>query len=428
MANIAGSEQQEPIRLPWKIFWVAFAVRVLYMTLAHTYRFRPGEDHFQFGWEAGRIARALVNGYGYADPFFGHTGPTAWLPPLYTFIIAAAFKVFGVYSHMAAWSILTLNSIFSALTALAIYEIAYRCFNPRVAVWSGWLWALYPAAMQFAVRWVWEMTLTCMLFSWLIVMTLRMADNGGGTWRQWTIFGALGGLIALTQPTPLMMLPVCVIWIYLKTRPHFFPALQKATAAALIVIAFMTPWVVRNYRIFHTFIPMRDNFGAENYMGNSDWSVGFPWGGLIWYGQNKLQQEYATVGEIAFVKVRGDAAKQWIATHHSRYFQLAALRTYMFWAGVPQPVVPHKEYVEYGREINFAFGSIAGLLGLALALKRKIKGAWLFAAAFLLLPLPYYFVTVQARFRHVFEPLIMILGVYLFQSAEKRRKASTETA
>ena len=29
---------------------------------------------------------------------------------------------------------------------------------------------------------------------------------------------------------------------------------------------------------------MRDNFGAENYMGNSDWSVGFPWGGLIWYG------------------------------------------------------------------------------------------------------------------------------------------------
>ena len=39
------------------------------MTLARTWHIRPYEDHFQFGWEAGRIARALVTGYGYADPF-----------------------------------------------------------------------------------------------------------------------------------------------------------------------------------------------------------------------------------------------------------------------------------------------------------------------------------------------------------------------
>jgi hypothetical protein len=46
----------------------------------------------------------------------------------------------------------------------------------------------------------------------------------------------------------------------------------------------------------------------------------------------------------------------------------------------------------------------------------------LFALCFLLVPLPYYLVTVQARFRHPLEPLIAILGVYLFRSAEKRAK------
>ena len=69
--------------IPWRIFWVGLVVRLLYMTLAHTYHVRPAQDHFAFGWESGRIARALVTGFGYADPFTGHTGPTAWHPPLY---------------------------------------------------------------------------------------------------------------------------------------------------------------------------------------------------------------------------------------------------------------------------------------------------------------------------------------------------------
>ena len=64
-------------------FWAAFLVRVAYLTLAHTYRIRPFPDHFEYGWEMGRIARALVTGHGYADPFAGHTGPTAWVTPLY---------------------------------------------------------------------------------------------------------------------------------------------------------------------------------------------------------------------------------------------------------------------------------------------------------------------------------------------------------
>jgi hypothetical protein len=44
----------------------------------------------------------------------------------------------------------------------------------------------------------------------------------------------------------------------------------------------------------------------------------------------------------------------------------------------------------------------------------------LFALVFLLLPLPYYLVTVQPRFRHPMEPLIAVLAVYLFRSTKKK--------
>jgi len=53
-------------------------------------------------------------------------------------------------------------------------------------------------------------------------------------------------------------------------------------------------------------------------------------------------------------------------------------------------------------------------------LKRRVPGGLLFAFIFLLVPLPYYLVTVQPRFRHPIEPLIAILGVYLFRSAQTR--------
>ena len=42
------------------------------------------------------------------------------------------------------------------------------------------------------------------------------------------------------------------------------------------------------------------------------------------------------------------------------------------------------------------------------------------AFAFLLIPLPYYLVSVQPRFRHPLEPLIAILAVYLFRSTQPR--------
>ena len=63
----------------------------------------------------------------------------------------------------------------------------------------------------------------------------------------------------------------------------------------------------------------------------------------------------------------------------------------------------------------------ADCLGLGLMLRRRVAGAGLLAVVFLLVPLPYYLVTVQARFRHPMEPLIAVLGVYLFRSTQDRR-------
>jgi Dolichyl-phosphate-mannose-protein mannosyltransferase len=414
-------------KLPRRLFWIAFLVRVVYLTLAHTYRVRPAEDHFQFGWEAGRIARALVTGYGYSDPFanayIAHTGPTAWLPPLYPLLLAAIFRVFGVYTHASAWVLFTIQSGFSAATAIATCEIAERCFSRKVALWSAWIWALHPGAMQYAVRWPWEMSIATALFAFTLVLALRLRGIDAALHlprtSHWLLFGLLWALIALANSTLLIFLPVCGIWILMGTwrRPR---AVRDATLAALIFLACIAPWTMRNWQAFHAFIPLRGNLGAELYLGNGPGS-----NGLLMEYDHPMQAPdqlrlYAALGEVRYVDLRGAAAKAAIAADPAHFAADIARRIYFYWISVPQAGDVGR-LVEAGRVLDFAFISLAGLMGLALALRRRIPAAGLFAFAMLLLPLPYYLITVHARFRHPLEPLLCICGVYLFQSATRTR-------
>jgi hypothetical protein len=126
------------------------------------------------------------------------------------------------------------------------------------------------------------------------------------------------------------------------------------------------------------------------------------------------------MGEIRYSKMRGAQSMALIKARPWHFADLSLRRFEYFWFSVPQSQNRHP-VGEYVRTLNFAFTSLAGVFGLALALRRHIPGAWLFFWAFLLTPFTYYFITAQARFRHPIEPLITILAIYLFQSAEKRR-------
>jgi hypothetical protein len=440
MQSSQTSEKSSLFRAPSSMFWAGFLIRVLYITIVHTYRIRPEEDHLQFGWEMGRIARALATGFGYADPFTGHSGPTAWSPPLYPLLIAGVFKIFGVYTVASAWVLLAINSVFSAATSSVIYEIAARCFGPtgrgkKIALWSGWLWALYPAAMQFAVRWIWDMCITAYLFSKIIVIALRVRGVGEEpavakagqtqTTARWAAFGILSGLVALLNSTLLLFLPVCGLWMLLgafKARGSVFPTLLRGALACVLVLACLAPWMIRNYTVFHAFIPMRGNLGAELHQSALEEHLGFPWGATIPVCEVcPVFQQYRQMGEAAYVRREGELAKQEIRSHRLRFVGFSLKRFYFFWVSVPKPV-EKGVLIEAAREANYFFLSLTSVLGLLLALKRRIPGAVLFAWAFALVPLTYYIITVQARFRHPLEPIMTILTVFLFQSATKRSK------
>ena len=134
----------------------------------------------------------------------------------------------------------------------------------------------------------------------------------------------------------------------------------------------------------------------------------------MWPGDPKFQL-YVHMGEVPYSAMRKQQAVERIRENPKQIANWKIDRFLFFWDNVPHPLENHPMR-EYGRRLNYSFLSLAGLIGLGLALYRRVPGGALMGWMFLLLPLPYYLVTVQARFRHPLEPLITILGVYLFRS------------
>src|SRR5258708_24033385 len=164
-------------------FWmvaIGLALRLGYILIAHTYKFKTLDNNFGFGFEMGRIGRAIATGRGFSDPFDWQTGPTAWEPPLYPYLIAGVFKLTGVYSDVSALILLSINSLFSTLTCIPIFLIARRCFSEKVTLWTAWMWALLPWVMYWCTRWVWETCLAALLLAVIFWLALEMENMAGG--------------------------------------------------------------------------------------------------------------------------------------------------------------------------------------------------------------------------------------------------------
>jgi 4-amino-4-deoxy-L-arabinose transferase-like glycosyltransferase len=403
-------------------FWmvlVALVLRLSYMAIAHTYKFKPVEDNFGFGFEMGRIGRSLALGQGFSSPFHGDTGPTAWEPPLYPFLIAAVFKIFGIYTRASALVLLSINSVFSALTCIPIFLIARRCFDEKVAVWSSWAWALLPPVIFSSTRYVWETSLAALLLAVISWLTLVLEDKQGLT--PWFEFGYMWGFAALTNTSMLAFLPVSGLWAWYRCAKLGKRSLAGVLVASVVFAACVSPWIIRNYRVFGQFIFIRSNFGAELRLGNGPGANG-TWMDYLHATKNPQQlQLYRQMGEIAYVAERKRQAIAFIRQDYARFAGLCLKRFIYFWAGPPR--AGSSALAPLTNPLYLA-SSVLAVWGLIRALRRRRRGAWLFFWLILIYPLVYYAVFVLPRYRQPIEPELLILIMYVISEAGRRDRSA----
>jgi 4-amino-4-deoxy-L-arabinose transferase-like glycosyltransferase len=409
---------------------LAFAVRIAFMLAAHTYLFeRYRVDEYSYSNETTSIARSIAEGRGFSSPFgAAYTGPTAWIAPVYPYLCALFFELFGVFSTKAAVAILLLQSLISALTCLPILGIAERTVGRRAGLAAALLWAAFPWFSKWAVSWVWEISLSAFLFTCLFWYALRLAEPASG--KLWLGFGALWGIALLVNPALLPLLPASLAWCGFQARSSWSALaaerdgmrkwLLHAGIALAMCVLVISPWLVRNRVVFGEWTFLRSNFGFEFWLGNARYATPRGWIGQHPAGNPDELAQYKAMGEPAYARRKLQDALAWVRQSPWEFVKLSARRAAYFWDGSGMGYRP--KMARYWLPWSFAALSFLILPAMLVAHRRQLFAWPLFFSALLLHPVPYYVTYNQVRYRHVLEPLMLLLLCFAAAAAFSRRR------
>jgi len=427
------------------IFFVALAARLIFTWDQSRKIPHEALATVPFEQETGSIAHALVTGRGFANPFLKDTGPTAWLTPVYPFLVAATFKIFGLFTIQSFFFLVFFNSLCSAAVCIPLYRVGERVAGIGVASAAAWLWAIFPSAVMMPFEWIWDTSLAAFLAAALLWATLELADTGArsgdnskadATWRAWILYGLLWGFTLMTNPSLGSLLPFPLAWAAFRAerraakRAQLPPRLALAKPAAALALAILCciPWTIRNYAVFHRIVPLRSNFPLEFYIGNNENYAGTRarWPPPITKERETVR--YFRMGETAFMDEEMRKAKDFIRTHPGKEVILTWKRFVAFWAGIANPLdeFPGAEPLVKVLILCAALSGLGALGGIIVLLARRSPYAFPLAIGPVIFPCIYYITHTSIRYRHPIDPIVLLLAVIAFHPLVRKLSHSKE--
>jgi len=378
--------------------------------------------------ETGNIAYSLATGKGFASVFRGDTGPTAWLTPLYPLLVAAIFRIFGTFTPDSFFAIVFLNSIFSAAACVPIFYAGKRIQGLAVASAAAWLWALFPNAILIPFEWVWDTSLSALLGATILWATLTVAESQRR--RDWCGYGLLWGVTLMTNPALAALLPFLLGWAAYRVARGDKSLLARPAVAAGVALLCCLPWTIRNYEVFHKFIPLRSNLPFELWVENNDL--------FDEHAKNAKQRitrfeevgKYSRMGENAFMEEKWRLAVQFIREHPRLEVRLTWKRFLALWLGTETPV---KDFLQtdsllvrfiFMCNLFAAVGAAAGIVVLWIRRSPFAFPAAMFPVVF---PCLYYVTHASLRLRHAMDPVLLLLTAIALGAAwdASRRRGHT---
>ncbi len=364
-----------------------------------------------FLFESGNIAHSIATGGGFASPFRVETGPTAWTTPVYPLLLGGVMRVFGPYTFASYVAAVLLNILFSTAVSVPLYLAAKQIGGIKLAALAGWMWAVFPNAILLTFESLWETSLSALLGATLLWATLRV--GGTRNQRAWASYGLLWGLALMTNAVLLSLLPFLLWWVWRHARER-----RQAGGLALLALGIAllccVPWTVRNYAVFHDFVPLRSILGLQLWVGNN------PQAKVIWLGEQHPihdmaeRKHYVEMGEIAYMKEKERAAMKYMLAHPRRELELITGRFVSFWAGgTPTPVRDFRRsgslWFRYVLIFNLAVavGALLGIVHLGHARSVYLIPVAVFPV---ILPWAYYLTLALPRYRHPIDPVLMLLA------------------
>ncbi len=358
----------------------------------------------------------------------GYPDQPFYRAPLYPYFLAFLFKVTDDSFY---WTRL-IQLVLGSFLALLVYFIALKLFDRRIAIWSGFITALYPTVIYFEATLLIEsiMPLLTALLVWQLYrcqQTLLV--------RDFIIAGVLLGLAGLARPNILVLGPFLFVWMVLIIKPKlgWVKALARyglIAAASFIVIL---PVTIRNYTTGNDSVFIAWQGGFNFFLGNnrsaSGWSATVPGIDMSWEGSYNQAIALAEKVEDRDLKP-SEVSDFWYRQAWNEikdnppYFislQLRKLRLFINGFEIPnnQSTYLAREYSWLARLLLFEkifffpYGILAPLaiIGVGFSIKRRDKFLLLYLVLISYVgTLMFFFVC--DRFRQPLIPILIIFAVY----------------
>jgi hypothetical protein len=423
------------------ILLVALAIRVAFVIDYKSHNSDRAVSVIPFLFESGNIAHSVATGHGFASPFRVDTGPTAWMTPAYPLLLAGIMKIFSAYTVHAWLAAVSLNIFFVVLACVPIYyagkvigssgDASPNQNGLALGALAAWLWALFPNAILIPVESMWEASLAALLAATILWASLAL-DGKRGT-LAWSAYGLLWGATLMTNATLLAILPFLLGWLLYRAHKQNRRIAQQVALTCAIAALCCVPWTIRNYRAFHTFIPLRSILGLQLWIGNNDLTEDIFRGNLHPIYNEQERAHYIAVGEIAYMREKQQLAIPYILTHPSRELHLTYLRFISLWAGgaihpIDDFLGTPDAWFRFILSVN-VFVALATLAGAIILFAQRNAALFPVAAFPLIFPWAYYLTLSLPRYRLPIDPILMLLtAVTILAITKKFAKPATEIA
>lgn len=238
----------------WKkivlIFVTAFAARALFFFL-----FRHENSMWSLrgiginGWFG--IAERLALGRGYTEEalltYFktDHLVPTAARSPLPILILAGLLKILGSHYY---YPLFIYSWMLSSLAAVFLYFFTAKMLESRLlALITALIYALYPPEMAISIGYAAasESLFTLLLLLYFFILFRSIEVN---SLFLTVLSGGILALACLTRPVILFFPFLYMVWM---ARLHGREALKFIFLFSATFVLVLSPWILRNQKVFH---------------------------------------------------------------------------------------------------------------------------------------------------------------------------------
>ncbi len=239
---------------------LAFVFRLTWVVFSD-WQPTPDDDAFRYDF----TARSLVDGLGYLHL---NGAPTAFWPPGYPLVLAAAYRVFG--DNVGVGQLL--NVVLGTATVGLVYLIGRRALGPRPALVGASIVAAFPSLVFFTA-----VTLSEVVFTFLallgVYLVLIEAQSPSRGLRLLLAAGLVLGFASLVRGQALL-LPIVLIPFWLRSGVDWSRIADKLVALALGIGLIVAPWSIRNAVVMDAPVLISTNAGVDFWMGHHEGANG----------------------------------------------------------------------------------------------------------------------------------------------------------